>query len=131
MRCMAFCPERAIECSHPLAFGMQWLASIPLAIWLLRAVLPQWPDPGHGILGVLIRYAYRLSVFVAVYLLFALANRIGPVNRLFSILTPTYFYRRYHEPQTRLSDFSRPPRQVQGDKGTGVDSTMGDRRQNL
>jgi hypothetical protein len=89
---------------HPLAVGMQWLAGLPLSFWLVHTVVPTLPNPLPGILGVIIGYLYQLGVFVIVYALFAALNRIGPFNRLFSILTPTFFYRRYHEPQTNLND---------------------------
>jgi hypothetical protein len=39
-----------------------------------------------------------------VYPLFHLALRIGWVNRLFTLTTPTHYYRRYHEPETALKD---------------------------
>jgi hypothetical protein len=50
--------------------------------------------------------AYRLAVFAGVYAVFAALNRIGPLNRLFSVLTPTFFFRRYREPQTKMQDLS-------------------------
>jgi ferredoxin len=105
MRCMAFCPERAVECSHPLALGMQWVAALPLAYWLSGMIVPH-SAAGSGALRLAIGYIYRLAAFAAVYAVFAVFNRIGPINRLFSVLTPTFFYRRYHEPQTKLQDLS-------------------------
>jgi Pyruvate/2-oxoacid:ferredoxin oxidoreductase delta subunit len=106
MRCMAYCPTRAIEANYLLGVGayllaaatpttalMAWLAARAPALAFLDGT-PHW----------MLESAYAVVVLGLVYPLFHLALRIGWVNRLFTLTTPTHYYRRYHEPETALKD---------------------------
>lgn len=106
MRCMAYCPTRAVEASHLLAVGVYLLAAaIPttaLLAWLTARVpalaflsgTPRW----------VLESAYAVVVLGLAYRLFYFLLKFEWANRFFSRTTPTYYYRRYHEPETTLKE---------------------------
>ena len=106
MRCMGFCPTRAVEASHLLAVGVYVLAVIvarlPLLTWLSTRVpilgpldsVPLW----------LLESVYALAAIGLLYPLFHLVLRVPGINRFFSRATLTHYYRRYHEPETKFKD---------------------------
>ncbi|AEG61101.1 EFR1 family ferrodoxin [Desulforamulus ruminis] len=107
MRCMGFCPKKAVEASHPLFAVMIYLISIPLSAYILYLFGQQvtWLTNLSGWARVIVNYVYSLSVITAAYFIFMLLMRIPLINRLLTYLTPVHYYRRYHEPDTKLKDF--------------------------
>lgn len=106
MRCMGFCPRQAVEASQPLVVLLSFLASVPVGYYLLQWLnrfLPQ-SAVGNWPLKV-INYGYFLLSVYAAYRLFNWLIRVPLLNRLFTYTTLTHYYRRYHEPKTRLKDF--------------------------
>lgn len=113
MHCMGYCPQKAVEASHPLAVALYFISTFSLsgaiAAWLIGT------HPGAGAfvaivsnpwLRVPLDYAYILIAFALVYALFYYLVRIPVVNRVFSYLTLTHYYRRYHEPDITHADFA-------------------------
>ncbi len=112
MHCMGYCPEKAVETSHPLAIVFYYTGTFSLAgalsAWLMRSHLLTvslqsafWFRAVH----LLINYGYMLLSFFLVYWLFYHLVRIPALNRLFTSLTLTHYYRRYHEPGMIRKDF--------------------------
>lgn len=112
MHCMGYCPQQAVEASHPVAIILYFISTFSLAgamaTWLINT------NPGAVTLGsivsnrwvqMLLNYAYILIAFSLVYVLFYYLVRIRIVNRIFSYLTPTHYYRRYHEPDITRMDY--------------------------
>ena len=106
MRCMAYCPTRAVEanyllgvCAYLLAAAIPttaliaWLAARAPALAFLDGT-PRW----------MLESVYAVAVLGLAYPLLHLALRIRWVNRFLSLITPTHYYRRYHEPETALKD---------------------------
>jgi ferredoxin len=106
MRCIAYCPTEAVEASYvlgagayalaaalPLSAVLGWLAvRLPVLAGLRRA--PRWITD-------------RASVFAALALLYPIVTlllRHRGFNRLYTRAAPTHYYRRYHEPGTRLKN---------------------------
>jgi ferredoxin len=108
VRCMAYCPTRAIEASHLFGVGAYLLAgAIPVAAllaWLATLV------PGLAFLSRIPRWVLQsvmpIITIVAAYPLFHLLLRIPWLNRVFTLATLTRYYRRYHEPETELDDLA-------------------------
>lgn len=103
MRCMGFCPTRAVEVGHSWLLLMALLSLVPLALfWTpLSNIEPL------GLLGVGVAYlVFSYAGMIGAYGLFHRALESGPVRRFFSATTFTRFFRRYHEPSTRLKDLS-------------------------
>lgn len=139
MRCMNFCPQRAIEAGQSWAVLLGYLSGIPLLYWLLSYIERHlaWADalarylaqlaatPSraslphtllHSLLGLaqflLIRYPNVLLVMGVSYLLFTLALRIPLANWLFTYTSFTHYYRRYHEPGLSLQELSEEEKTV-------------------
>jgi len=104
MRCMGYCPTRAVEANYLLGVGAYLLAAaIPtsaLLAWLAaRApllafvdVVPRW----------VLESVYAIGVIGLLYPVVHLLLGVSWINRLFTLATPTHYYRRYHEPETTL-----------------------------
>jgi len=107
MRCMNFCPRGTIEASHLLAVGLYYLTTIPVGFLLLKWLAGQLPflerlnDP---FLANLLQYVYMLGALFLAYLVFHRLVRVTLLNKIFTYATLTHYYRRYHEPGTKLKD---------------------------
>jgi Pyruvate/2-oxoacid:ferredoxin oxidoreductase delta subunit len=106
MRCMGYCPTQAIEVNYLLGVGAYLLAAIipttALLSWL-TARLPAlaflgWMPP------LVLETLYAIAVVGLAYPLFHLLLGVRWVNRLFTLITPTHYYRRYHEPDAALEE---------------------------
>ncbi|MEI6807772.1 MAG: EFR1 family ferrodoxin [bacterium] len=107
MRCMNTCPERAIEASYSFAAASYYITTIPVWITLLNWAGAQRPELASFINHwpqAVLQYAYAITSVALSYIVFRLLTSIPLLGRLFAITTPTYYYRRYHEPDTRLKD---------------------------
>jgi ferredoxin len=110
MRCMNYCPTKSIEASYPLVFAMIYLSQVPIAYLFLNWLGQQVPviaSLKDTWIEQILSYPYILLSFALVYLGFDLLTRIPFVNRMLTLLTPTHYYNRYHEPDTRLKDFHK------------------------
>lgn len=109
MRCMAFCPESAIEAGHSWAVILYFITSIPISVILLSWVGDVFSiggDVQHLLLGRSIDLLYLyLSLFLS-YAVFERLVRIPLINTVFTYSTLTHIYRRYNEPDTALKDIS-------------------------
>lgn len=105
MRCMGYCPNKAVESSHSFAIVLYFIATIPVSTYVLNGLSEVVPIE-HYLLFInsALNYIYILvSLFVA-YLILSWLIRIPLLNKLFTYTTFTHLYRRYHEPETALSD---------------------------
>ena len=140
MRCMNYCPKNAVEAGHSWAVMLYYVTAIPVSEYVLnrlgnrvrwlitadaegdcfaslamtgkgechsRARLARLKRAG---IGMVLQYGYMLVAISAAYSLFAVAIRVPAINRLFAVTTLTHYYRRYHEPETRLKDMAAKDR---------------------
>jgi ferredoxin len=116
-RCMAYCPRKAVEAGHSWGVVLYHAVSVPTG-WLAGTLLASWSPR--------LRYCGMIPVWLAGialgYLLFWCLLRIRAVNALFTWTTLTHYYRRYHEPGTRLIDLDVAARVRRGCplSGSGV-----------
>ncbi|MCX8131595.1 MAG: EFR1 family ferrodoxin [Clostridia bacterium] len=112
MRCMGYCPNQAIEASHLFAVFLYLIITMPIFSYIL--------DGLSDILKVDMSYSFAKTIFYYLYYLFSISFayyifsyfiRIPMLNKLFTYTTFTYFYRRYHEPDTELKDIAGKVRQ--------------------
>lgn len=107
MACMNYCPHRAVEASPILAILFYYLTTIPISTYLLQHILN---EPLNEVLinvAEIIQYSYILiSVFLAYRLLHTtLGGRL--FNMIFSRLSHTYYFRRYHTPHVSVKEFAQ------------------------
>ena len=128
MRCMAFCPEKAIEASQGWCAMLCYVTLLPVAHMLLRwlgGYLPFAAEIRRHVPGLLIELPYiYLVIFLAYYPLYWL-TRTRFFNALFTWTTGTHYYRRYHEPGTRLADLRRGGKDAQSKQFTAARSAEG------
>jgi hypothetical protein len=105
---MGYCPNRAIEASHLFAVGLILLIAIPVPSHL-QSVLSDILkiDINSSITKAIINYLYYLFKISFAYFIFWYLNKIPLFKKLFTHITFTHFYRRYHEPDTELKDIAR------------------------
>jgi hypothetical protein len=109
MRCIGYCPVQAVEASHLLAVGVYLLGrAVPTAAALawLTARIPLCSLVGHVPRWIVV-WANAVAALALGYPLFHLLLDFKPINRFFTHATLTHYYRRYHEPETRLKDLRR------------------------
>lgn len=109
MRCMNYCPQRAIQASQLLAllfliFGAGRLAgaSTSLLKGCLGGRFAEWT-------GWLLSLPLSILVLVAVYRLWFFLLGWRPFNLFFEYTTLTRWFRRYREPDTRRSELVSVP----------------------
>lgn len=109
MRCMAFCPKKAVEAGHSWAVILFLIISIPASVYILSfltALLPGTSILREDWVAYLINFIYIYPAIFISYYFFSLLMRIPAVNSLFTYTTLTHYYRGYQEPGTKLKDIS-------------------------
>lgn len=110
MRCMGFCPNHAVEASQSLAALFYSLTvHLPVSAFIYSMILNYsgWSTGGVTVLSFILHAGFCFFVFFSCYIVFWLFARIRFFNKIFTYTTLTFFYRRYHEPDTELKDFNR------------------------
>lgn len=105
MRCMGYCPNKAVEVSHSFAIILYFLTTLPVSVYILNGLSELMPTgPYFFVVNALLNYSYILfALFIAYLVLFWLIH-ISLLNKLCTYTTLTHIYRRYHEPDTKLGD---------------------------
>ena len=133
LRCMGYCRKKAVEAGHSWAVLLYFITSVPVIsyVWVwLHETLNFFPDISGfwaisvvNIVQFLFFVIYFLSAVFLSYWIFWYLIRLPVFNTLFSLTTLTHYYRRYHQPQTRLQDLaaikkrkSTPDRKTAGNK---------------
>jgi len=112
LRCMGYCKKRAVEAGHSWAVLLYFITSVPVIsyVWVwLHETLNFFPvDSGYWTNEVLYIFIFLLyviyfltAVFISYWIFWHLI-RFPVFNAFFSVTTLTHYYRRYHEPETRL-----------------------------
>jgi ferredoxin len=109
LRCMGYCKKRAIEAGHSWAVLLYFITAIPATTWFLA-----WLHETFPVLPVITEY-WTLTIFSILYVFPAMMIsyfiywwliRIPFVNTFFRYTTLTRWYRRYHEPETKLKNMT-------------------------
>lgn len=108
MRCMGYCPEKAVEAGHSLGAIFYFITTIPATNWLFNQVggfLPGAECIQAGWVHNVAQYLYILVSLWLSYYLFHWLSKVPLINWLFTWTTLTHLYDRYHEPGTKAEDF--------------------------
>ena len=117
MRCMGYCKKKAVEAGHSWAVVLYLITSVPVItyvwLWLHKSLnfYPvrngYWTIEVANIFSFLVYIIYFLSAVFLSYWIFWHLIQFPVFNKFFSLTTFTHYYRRYHEPETRLKDMAR------------------------
>lgn len=110
MRCLNYCPKKAVEASYPFAVAAGYIgSSAMLSILFYKTELKAlWLSTiDNPLIYSAVKWIYFVLIFFLVYIVFYYLFRIPFINRILSIINPIHYYRRYNEPDTKLSDFRK------------------------
>ena len=112
LRCMGYCKKKAVEAGHSWAVLLYFITSVPVIsyvwAWLhetlnfFPVISGYWTIEVVYIFNSLLYVIYFLSAVFLSYWIFWYLIRFPVFNTFFSLTTPTHYYRRYHQPETRL-----------------------------
>jgi len=107
MRCMGYCPHRAVEAGHSLGVLFYFATTVPVGVFALNSLgreLPALAGLSETPVALLIQYPYALISLYLCYLLFTVLLRVPLVHQLFTWTTFTRVWRRYREPGTGMKE---------------------------
>lgn len=105
LRCMGYCNKRAVEAGHSWAILLYFLGSVPVVSYLLYWLHARYykiPTLGYFLPYTTIYIVDCIAALVLSYLVFWYLIKIPVVNTVFTFTTLTHYYRRYHQPKTKL-----------------------------
>ncbi len=122
LRCLNYCPHRAVGASIPWGVFLWWLGSVAAmaaAVFSrLTTLLPglaSWR--GYWTVELANSLVYY-PVFIAAYALFHLLARLKPLNSALSRMSLSFFLRQYRAPGTSLAQLTG--RSEEGRDGSGA-----------
>ncbi|MBN2420434.1 MAG: EFR1 family ferrodoxin [Deltaproteobacteria bacterium] len=105
MRCMAYCKNKAIIAGHSWGVMLFYITSVPLNFFLLKKTELL---AAIGIENFWLKQAaemiYVIPAIIVTYWIYWVIIQIPFINTLFAYTSFTRYFRRYHEPETRLKD---------------------------
>ena len=105
LRCMGYCNKRAVEAGHSWAILLYFLGSVPLISYFLFWLQDMYfkiPTLASYFPKILIYTSDWIAAILLSYVVFWYLNKIPVVNSVFTYTTLTHYYRRYHQPETKL-----------------------------
>ena len=107
MRCMGYCKKKAVEAGHSWAILQFFLLSTPVIAkiisWLTTSTGLSFEIKNYWIMALFESLYYLPALFLS-YWIFWMLIRIPVVNTIFSVTTLTHYFKRFHEPETRIRD---------------------------
>lgn len=106
MRCMAYCKKEAIIAGHSWGVILFYITSVSLNYYLLQNTdLLAATGIENYWLKQTVEMIYVIPAIIISYWIYWLLVQIPFINTLFAYTSFTRYFRRYHEPETRLKDF--------------------------
>jgi ferredoxin len=96
MRCAGFCPMKAVE-SSTILFVSGLVLFFAMALPVVTGIL---------LLDLFAAYLFCLLFFAAAYAVHYLLNRIPPLNRAFTYLSASHYWRKYRQAGVKAADLS-------------------------
>ena len=107
MRCMGYCKKKAVEAGHSWAVLQYFFVTIPVMAkiisWLTISTGFSFEIKNYWIMALLETFYFLPALFLS-YWIFWMLIRVPVVNTIFSVTTLTHYFKRFHEPETRLKD---------------------------
>ena len=105
MRCMGYCRKKAVEAGHSLALLQTSIMAVPVFVNITTGLT----NAIGSFLGIqnywfmlLVEAFYYIPALFLSYWIFWMLIRIPAVNTIFSVTTLTHYFKRYHDPETRV-----------------------------
>lgn len=115
LRCMGFCKKKAIEAGHSWAILLYFITSIPAFTWIsikINTLIPLFPVIEDYWLNQLFNIIYFFPSIILSYWIFWRLIKIPILNTLFTYTTLTRYFRRYHEPETKLKHLKKTKKKI-------------------
>ena len=105
-RCICYCPKKAIEASYHLLF-IWILLTITYSSLQILHISSYFTDLGPFTLNIrkFIEVVLIFPILSIVYFAFNMLMRIPLLETLITWTSPTHYYHRYKEPDTKIKDF--------------------------
>lgn len=107
MRCMGYCTKKAVEAGHSWAVMQYFIVTVPVVAkaisWLSKTTGFSFEINNYWAMVLLETFYFLPALFIS-YWIFWLVTRVPVVNNFFSLTTFTHYFKRFHEPETRLKD---------------------------
>lgn len=107
MRCMGYCKKRAVEAGHSWAIIQYFFVTIPVMAkiisWLTFSTGLSFEIKNYWIMALFDTFYFLPALFLS-YWLFWMLIRVPAINAVFSVTTLTHYFKRFHEPETRLKN---------------------------
>jgi len=105
MRCMGYCKKKAVEAGHSWAFLLAFIMTVPvfanITTGLTNGISSFLGFKNYWLMSLVEALYYIPALFLS-YWLFWMLIRIPTVNTIFSVTTLTHYFKRFHDPETRV-----------------------------
>ena len=105
MRCMGYCPKKAVEAGHSWAFLQTLIMAAPVFANIsagLTNTMGRFLGIKNYWLMLMVEALYYIPALLISYWIFWMLIRIPAVNTVFSVTTLTHYFKRFHDPETRV-----------------------------
>lgn len=102
---MGYCNKKAVEAGHSWAILLYFLGTVPVISYLLyrlHGIYHKIPTLGYFFPYIAVYFIDFIAALILAYLVFWYLIKIPLVNAIFTYTTFTHYYRRYHQPETKL-----------------------------
>lgn len=126
MRCMGYCRKKAVEAGHSWALLLTFIMAVPVFVNMTTDLT----NAIGGYLGIknywlmlLVEALYYIPALFLSYWIFWMLIRIPVVNTIFSVTTLTHYFKRFHDPETRVK-FLMKRQKIKGKSGIDRGDTL-------
>jgi hypothetical protein len=102
---MGYCRKKAVEAGHSWVFLQSFIMAVPVFANITTGLT----NAIGGSLGIkndwlmlLVEALYYIPALILSYWAFWMLIRIPAINTIFSVTTLTHYFKRFHDPETRL-----------------------------
>ncbi len=110
MRCMGYCKKKAVEAGHSWIFLLSFIMAVPaltnITMGLTNAIGSFLGIENYWLM-LLIEALYYIPALFLSYWIFWMLIRIPGVNTVFSVTTLTHYFKRFHDPETRVKSLMK------------------------
>lgn len=119
MRCMGYCKRKAIEAGHSWALLQILVIGAPVVTNMTTGLTnTEFLGIQNPWLMLLVEALYYIPALFGSYWIFWMLLRIPSVNTIFSVTTLTHYFKRFHDPETRIKFLIKSQTKTCSEKAT-------------